>query len=515
MDLSSLVLAGVGLLVGGALGALFMRMSTIGRIATASAERDAARQERDAARAEANSEASRHEQTRHELHQANTELAQMEERLRHAHHSSEEKLQMLRNEQQKLAQEFERLSTAALRQTQDEFLKFANEKLKSSEERAKAELDQRRTVVETLVKPLNEQLEKVASHVTSLEKARAEAHAELRTHLQTVNQRSDELRTETRQLVTALRSPHVRGRWGEFQLRRVVEAAGMVEHVDFVEQESTDTAEGKLRPDMVVHLADGKRIVIDAKVAFSGFLEAQEARDDATRAARLAAHARHVKDHIDALSGKQYWEQFAPTPEFVVMFVPSDVFLNAALEENPTLYEHAFERNVVLATPATLVALLRTVSYTWRQEALAENAQHVLTLGRELHSRLATMGKHLGKLGRQLDGAVGAYNRTVSSLESRVLVTARKMVDLKVVDDELEAVPQVEAASRQLQAPELLTALDGENNAGDVLEVGGHRGHDGDLSRDGFSGDAVPDGGFDGRYGIDAPVASDEDEQAG
>lgn len=384
----------------------------------------------------------------------------LETELVHVRSSADEKLNTLRQEQQRLVQEFERLSDDALKRNRDEFLRMAGEKLGNTQDSAKADLDQRRSAVEALVKPLGEQLDRVSSQVQSLEKSRTDAYAELRTQVQEMGKTSEQLRGETQQLVSALRAPQVRGRWGELQLRRVVEAAGMLEHVDFTEQASADTDDGKLRPDMLINLAGGKSIVVDAKVSFNGFLEAQQAGDEATRNGRLDAHTRHIKAHVDSLAGKQYWEQFAPTPEFVVMFVPSEVFVTSAVERDPAIYEYAFERNVVLATPATLVALLRTVGYTWRQEALAKNAQEVLNLGRELHSRLSTLGGHVSKLGNQLNKAVGAYNSTVSSLESRVLVTARKMADLKVVDSGLDELSQLDTTAREAQAPELVASTD-------------------------------------------------------
>jgi DNA recombination protein RmuC len=269
---------------------------------------------------------------------------------------------------------------------------------------------------------------------------------------------SELLRAQTGELVTALRSSHVRGAWGELQLRRVVEAAGMLRHVDFVEQDQVRTDDGARRPDLVVRLAGGKNVVVDAKVAFVAYLEAQQAGDPAARADRLAAHARHVRKHVDDLAAKAYWEQLAPAPEFVVMFVPAEAFLAAALEADPALLEYAVERNVVLATPMTLVALLRTIAYAWRQEALAENAQRVLTLGRELHGRLATLGTHLGRLGRQIQGAADAYNGAVASLESRVLVSARRFADLEVVDGELPSPAPVSRTVTALGAPELIGA---------------------------------------------------------
>jgi DNA recombination protein RmuC len=241
------------------------------------------------------------------------------------------------------------------------------------------------------------------------------------------------------------------------QLERAVEAAGMTEHIDYVTQATVAGPDGNLRPDLVVRLVGGKNVVVDSKVAFSGYLEAMEAKDEATRNARLKAHARHLRDHIDQLGAKAYFEHFSPSPEFVVCFVPADAFLDAALREEPALLERAFERNVVVATPSTLVALLRTVAYTWRQEALAANAAEVHQLGRDLYQRLSTMGGHIDKLGLSLNRAVGDYNKTVSSLESRVLVTARKMIDLEVVkpQDGIEAPKQITETVRYTQAPEL------------------------------------------------------------
>jgi DNA recombination protein RmuC len=234
----------------------------------------------------------------------------------------------------------------------------------------------------------------------------------------------------------------------------------MVEHCDFSTQVTAEGADGTIRPDMVVHLAGGKSIVVDAKVPFAGYLAAVESRDPDTHADRLAAHARQLRAHVDTLAGKAYWAAFEPSPEFVVLFVPGDPFLEAALQADPALLEHAFGRNVVIATPTTLIALLRTVAYGWRQEALARNAAAVHQLGKELHARLATMGTHVAKLGRSLDGAVDSYNKTVSSLEARVLVTARRLTELKVADDELEAPSPVDRSPRRVSAPELVASAD-------------------------------------------------------
>ena len=314
---------------------------------------------------------------------------------------------------------------------------------------------EQRTAVGQLIAPLQESLRRYEERIAELERERIGAYAALRTQVGQMRDTSEQLRTETRQLVSALRAPQVRGRWGEHQLRRIVEAAGMLEHCDFSEQVTAGYEGRVLRPDMVVSLAGGKQVVVDAKAPFSAYLEAMEAQDEAVRLAKLDAHARHLRMHVDALAGKEYWAAFDPAPEFVVLFVPADPFLDAALQRDPTLLEHAFARNIVLATPATLVALLRTVAYAWRQEALARNAAEVHTLGKELYARLATMGGHIGKLGSALGTAVTSYNKAVGSLESRVLVTARKFADLGVAAEELESPPQVESATRQLQAPEL------------------------------------------------------------
>jgi DNA recombination protein RmuC len=309
-----------------------------------------------------------------------------------------------------------------------------------------------------LVAPLQSTLAKVEQQVAAVERDRVAAYAGLREQVRAAHETSEGLRTETRQLVTALRAPQVRGRWGEHQLRRIVEIAGLLEHCDFTEQATSTTVDGTLRPDLVVTLAGGKHVVVDAKVPFAAYLEAMEARDESTRRDRLTAHARALRAHVDQLGAKEYWKRFDPSPEFVVLFVPADTFLDAALQREPTLLEHAFARDVVLATPSTLMALLRTIAYTWRQEALAQNAAQVHGLGRELHSRLATMGGHLTKVGSALNTAVGAYNSAVGSLEGRVLVTARKFADLHVTTAELSGPGQVETVARQLQAPELVAS---------------------------------------------------------
>lgn len=318
-----------------------------------------------------------------------------------------------------------------------------------------------------LVSPLRDSLARVQAQLADVQRGRASSDAALREQVRAMSLTSEQLRTETAHLVTALRAPHVRGRWGEMQLQRVVEAAGMTEHVDFSTQLTQTGPDGdRRRPDLVVHLAGGKRVVVDAKVPLAAYLDATEAGDEVRRADCLRAHARQLRTHLDQLSAKAYWERFAPTPEFVVCFLPADAVLDAALRADPDLLEHAFTHDVVLATPATLVALLRTVAYTWRQEALAENAARVHELGRELYRRLAKVGEHMDGLGRSLGKAVGAYNDAVGSLERRVLPKAREMSTLGVVPPGAqlpELAPLRESTPRLVTAEELHEdAMDGQ-----------------------------------------------------
>lgn len=308
---------------------------------------------------------------------------------------------------------------------------------------------------EQLLRPVNEALDRVERQLAETERHRLQSHGQIQEQVRAMSDTSQLLRAETSSLVQALRAPQTRGRWGEVHLRRVVELAGMVEHCDFTEQLSVGRSDDRQRPDLVVHLAGGKNVVVDAKVPFAAYLEASAASDDASTQARQAAHARHLRTHIDQLASREYWEALAPSPEFVVLFVPAEPFLSAALDHDPALLEHAFSRQVVIATPNTLVALLRTVAYTWRQDALADNAQAVLAAGRELHQRLGILGGHLAKVGSSLEGSVKAYNQAIGSLESRVLVTARRFHDLKIVDEAVVAPDTIDLAPRLPQAAEL------------------------------------------------------------
>ena len=370
--------------------------------------------------------------------------SQLEKQLAEERAAAAARLEELRNDSQRLAEQFDSLSRQALAANSAAFLEQAEERLKRTQSEGAAELAKREQAVAQLVEPLSRVLGEVKAEVGAAEKARLSAHGALAEQVRAMQESSERLRDETNLLVTALRAPQIRGRWGELQLRRVVEAAGMVEHVDFEEQAHLTTDDGVLRPDLVVRLPGDKQVVVDSKVAFSAYLEAMEARDEATRAKRLEAHARHLRTHIDSLGSKAYWEHVTGTPEFVVMFVPAEVFLNAALEQDPTILEHAFSRNVVVATPATLVALLRTVGYTWRQEMLAAEAMQVLTVGRELHKRLSVLGGHLQTLGRRLNSAVEAYNTLNSSLDRNVVTQVRRFSALQGLEPALEAAPPLE-----------------------------------------------------------------------
>jgi len=309
------------------------------------------------------------------------------------------------------------------------------------------------------VAPLAEALAKVEAQLRSLESTRVHAHASLTEQVSLVRSSSEALRDQTAALVTALRAPQTRGRWGEMQLRRVVELAGMVEHCDFTEQATVSRDGGALRPDLVVRLAGGKHVVVDAKVSLSAYLDAVESHDPEVSAQRLAAHARHLREHVKGLAAKEYWRSFEPTPEFVVLFVPGDAFLAPALERDPVLLEDAMAARVLIATPTTLMAMLRTIAYSWQQEALRQNARAVFELGRDLYRRLSTVGGHVDKLGRTLGRAVADYNATVGSLERNVLVTARRMAELQVTDADLPTLTTVEEVPRPLAAPELTAAL--------------------------------------------------------
>jgi DNA recombination protein RmuC len=322
------------------------------------------------------------------------------------------------------------------------------------------QLDARFRSAESVVAPVRESLDRFDGRLRELESSRVALESTLRQQVEMVRVTGESLRQQTGALAAALRKPQVRGRWGELHLARAVELAGLVDHCDVSFQHTAVNSgfdeDGVQRPDLVVHLAGGKHVVVDAKVPFEAFLDAAEAIDDASRDELLAIHARHVRQHVDALAGKAYWRLLPTTPEFVVLFMPGEAFLSHALESDPTLLDYSAGRRVILATPTTLIALLRTVAYAWTEQSLTANAREVFELGRELYQRLGRLGRHLDKLGRSLTSAVGAYNEAVGSLETRVLVSARRLHDLRLTDEELPGPAPVDQSARPLSAPELV-----------------------------------------------------------
>ena len=341
-----------------------------------------------------------------------------------------------------------------------QLLELADSRFREASTQAGGDLDRRQSAVEQMVAPLRDTLGRVEDQLHELERARVTAYTSLTEQVGFARQASEALREQTSSLVTALKAPQARGRWGEMQLRRVVEMAGMVEHCDFTEQASVTTDDGVLRPDLVVRLAGGKQIVVDAKVSLAAYLQAVESKDPDVSAERMRAHARHLRAHVDGLAAKDYWRAFQPTPEFVVLFVPGDAFLAPALEQDPALLEHAMTKRVLITTPTTLMAMLRTVAYSWQQEALTAHAKQVFELGQELYRRLSGLGGHVDKLGRSLSRAVDDYNTTVGSLERRVLSQARKMAELQVTDADLTPPTPVDAVPRPLTAAELVASAD-------------------------------------------------------
>jgi DNA recombination protein RmuC len=319
-------------------------------------------------------------------------------------------------------------------------------------------LQERERNFQELVKPINHSLSKVDEKISALEKERVGAYESIKTQIQSMIDTQKELRRETGNLVKALRSPNTRGRWGEMQLKRVVELAGMVEHCDFYQQHVTEGEAGRLRPDLVVRLPAGKSIVVDAKAPLYHYLDAVESNDDNVKQTKFAEHTASVRKHVQQLSQKSYWEQFDSTPEFVIMFLPGEPFFSAALESDPELIEFGVAQRVIIATPTTLISMLRAIAYGWRQEKLTENAREICELGKLLYNRISDMSGHMGEMGLRMKSAVKAYNRAMGSLETRVLTSARRFRDLEVgsTDKEIAAPLPLDILPRELRTPEMI-----------------------------------------------------------
>lgn len=383
-------------------------------------------------------------------------LAAADTAYRKEQESAAEKRKLLEEAEKRLSDAFKALSGDALRANNDAFLQLAQQKLGGLQTEAKADLENRQQAITALLTPMRQSLEKVDTKLQALEKDRAATHASISQQVRSLIEVQKELRGETANLAKALRSPTARGQWGQIQLRRVVEMAGMVAYCDFEEEVATEG--GRQRPDLVVRLPGGKNIVVDAKAVMAAYFEAIQTDDDGLRSKLLGDHARQVRDRIKDLGGKTYWQQFDPAPEFVVLFLPGEMLFSAALERDPGLIEAGVDKGVLLATPTTLIGLLRAVAYGWRQEQMAENAREISDLGQELHKRLSDLGGHFSRLGKALDQAVGAFNGAVGTLESRVLVSARRFEQLGAgrAGVAIEAPKQVNKQTRRTQAPELI-----------------------------------------------------------
>lgn len=400
----------------------------------------------------------------------------MRARVQSEHALGEERLAALKDAEERLSTSFKALSAEALQASMTQLTELARGQLQAAQAEAKGDLDQRRQAVEQLVGPIREQLGRVDTQLQVLDRERRESRGRLEQQLKTLTETGDKLRTETGALVTALRKPNARGQWGQMQLRNVVELSGMIRHCDFVEQSSLSGGldEATLRPDLIVNLPGGKHVIVDAKAPLQGVLDAYEARDESEREQHLRDHAKLLRKHVRQLADKQYWAQLDSAPDFVVMFLPGEHLYGAALEVDQTLIEDAMSRHVLIATPTTLLAMLRAVAYGWQQERVAESAQAVSELGRELHGRLVKLSELLSTLGTRLNSAVRAYNDTIGSYEARVLPSARRFADHGAAAGgrELTELEQVTLNARRVHAPEL---EQGDGDAAPVQELSAHR----------------------------------------
>lgn len=428
---------GIGLLLGGSLVGLWVSSRLRAHAQRAEATAEELRTQLDLERQEGVA-------VRRELADAQHARVAAETRIEEATRQLADQKTLLDQARQELMGSFQALSGEALKQNNDAFLKLAAVSFEALQAKAEGDLAQRQQAIDGLVRPLHESLQRYDEQMRLLEQSRQSAYGGLDQHLKSLADSHQRLQQETGNLVKALRAPTVRGQWGEITLKRVAELAGMVEHCDFVQQTTVTGEDGRFRPDMVVRLPGGRQIIVDAKTVLSAYLDAHEAQTDQLRAESLRRHAEQVRSRMDELSLKAYWTQFDQAPEFVVLFLPGEQFLGAALDQDPRLIEEGFARGVVLATPATLVALLRAVAYGWRQEQLNAHAEQAGKLGKDLYERMAVLAEHFNDVGQALGKSVSAYNRAVGSLETRILPAARKFKELGVSSD--KEIPQLEPA---------------------------------------------------------------------